>query len=59
MAIGTMVYCMGDETSITCKEPTKSRLERLGHKGETWDELLNRVADMAEAYKNTKHWEKQ
>jgi hypothetical protein len=38
---------MSEETSITCHRDTKERLERYGNKGETWDELLNRIMDEA------------
>lgn len=37
---------MGD-TTITCDRDTKDRLEKYGNKGETWDQLLNRIADEA------------
>lgn len=30
-------------TSISIKPDTKARLEKLGKKGESWDELLNRL----------------
>jgi len=34
-------------TTISCSQKTKDRLEKYGNKGETWDELLNRIADEA------------
>lgn len=33
--------------TIPCGEDTKTRLELYGDKSETWDELLNRIADEA------------
>ncbi|MCL4344340.1 MAG: hypothetical protein JRN26_04380 [Nitrososphaerota archaeon] len=35
---------MTEYTNITVKKETKVKLEMLGHKGETWDELINRLA---------------
>lgn len=32
---------------LPCEADTKKRLENYGSKGETWDELLNRIADEA------------
>jgi hypothetical protein len=33
--------------TIPCHEDTKRRLEKYGNKSETWDDLLNRIADEA------------
>lgn len=34
---------MGMVTSIPVKKETRDRLRRYGHKGETYDELINRI----------------
>ena len=36
-----------DDTSIPLKKSTRKRLGDFGHKNETWDSLLNRLADEA------------
>jgi len=37
---------MGDLTTIPLLKPTRDRLRALGHKGETYDALLNRLMDI-------------
>lgn len=36
---------MPDVTTIPLTKPTRDRLRALGRKGETYDELLNRLMD--------------
>jgi len=38
---------MGKMTSISVEESTRERLRAFGRHGETWDELVNRMADEA------------
>lgn len=40
-----------DQTSIPCKVRTRDRLMNLGTFGESWDDLLNRLADIIEGNK--------
>lgn len=37
---------MGDVTTIPLTKATRDRLRGLGRKGETYDELLNRLMDV-------------
>lgn len=37
---------MGDVTTIPLTKTTRDRLRALGRKGETYDELLNRLMDV-------------
>ena len=36
---------MSDSTTLAIKKTTRDRLRELGTKGETWDELINRLID--------------
>ena len=36
---------MNDKTQINILKSTRERLRTFGKKGETWDELLNRIMD--------------
>ncbi len=40
---------MAEATTILVRRSTRERLKLLGAKGETYDALLSRLADMAEA----------
>lgn len=37
---------MADLTTIPLSKPTRDRLRALGRKGETYDDLLNRLMDV-------------
>lgn len=39
---------MSGYENVPVKGPTKARLDGLGKKGETYDELLNRLMDVVE-----------
>lgn len=40
-----------NKTTIPLKKPTRERLIAYGKKGETWDELANRLMDMIDKSK--------
>ncbi len=40
---------MGDVTTVPLKKSTRDRLKQWGRKGETYDQLLNRMLDDVEA----------
>ena len=42
---------MSDLTTIPVQKPTRDRLKKFGYKGETWDELVNRLLDEMEERK--------
>ncbi|MCK5609326.1 hypothetical protein KAR91_46060 [Candidatus Pacearchaeota archaeon] len=35
-----------DDTTIPCKKSTKDRIIEYGNKKETWDDILNKMADV-------------
>jgi hypothetical protein len=39
------------KTTIPCDTKTRDRLKKLGRKDESWDDLLNRIADKLESEK--------
>ncbi len=39
---------MGDVTTIPLTKATRDRLKKAGRKGETYDDLLNRILDLHE-----------
>lgn len=39
---------MGDLTTIPLLKPTRDRLRTIGKKGETYDQLVNRLIDVYE-----------
>ncbi|MHA1730036.1 MAG: DUF7557 family protein [Promethearchaeota archaeon] len=42
---------MSDITTIPLKKKTRDHLKKIGHKGETYDTLINRLLMIAEQYK--------
>ena len=42
---------MSDKTMLTVNKSTRDRLQLLGHKGESWDDVLNKLADAYEKVK--------
>lgn len=39
---------MSNKTTVPCKKGTRKRLKAKGRKGESYDELLNRLLDTLE-----------
>ena len=46
------------DTSMRLKESTRKRLEALGRKGESFDQLLNRMVDFIETEDFASQWVK-
>ena len=45
---------MKDETTVRLSKTTKKRVEKLGDFGQSWDDLLNDMADFIE--ENEEEW---
>jgi hypothetical protein len=45
---------MNDETTVRLSKKTKKRVEKLGDFGQSWDDLLNDMADFIE--ENEEEW---